>query len=239
MRTSVTANWPSKWRPRRVRCLNIRTQTYIDTLAGAYAECGDREGTLKWSKKITELSPDFTVQYYNAMRFLWCGSVDEYRHTCAAMIKESATETDDAARYWVAWTCALSPGASDDLSVPQKFAEEIVKHQPKNATYLNVLGMLEYRTGHFEEAARQLTTAMTAAQNDKTQKTSPLYSQFFLAMADWQLGQKDEARQLLKDAQAGMDQVMKSPPAWNRRATLELFRHEAEALIQPAETSVD
>ena len=69
---------------------------HIDTLAAAYAECGDREGTLKWSEKITELSPDFTVQYYNAMRFLWCGSVDEYRHACSAMIKEFATQTDDA-----------------------------------------------------------------------------------------------------------------------------------------------
>ena len=52
-----------------------------------------------------------------------------------------------------------------------------------------------------------------------------------MAMTKWELGEKAEAKRLLAEAEVAMDKEMKSIPAWNRRATLEIFRREAEALI--------
>jgi hypothetical protein len=54
----------------------------------------------------------------------------------------------------------------------------------------------------------------------------------FLAMIQWQLGRKDEARRLLAKAQAAIDKEFQSPTAfYNSRAVLEVLRREAEALI--------
>jgi tetratricopeptide (TPR) repeat protein len=209
---------------------------YLDTLATANAECSDRGATLKWSQAILELPPgNYTSQYYNALRLSWCNDLDQYRRVCAAMIKQYAAATDNDTKFWVAWTCSLRPAAVEDFSVPRKFADEIVISKPTDASFLSVVGMVNYRSGQFEEAAKRSTAAIAACKSDKSGKTSPLYSQFFLAMADSQLGKKDEARHVLKVAQAEMDQDMKSPPSWNRRATLEQFHHEAEALIGSAD----
>ncbi len=48
----------------------------------------------------------------------------------------------------------------------------------------------------------------------------------------WKQGDKVEAKRLLAEAQTAMDAEMKASPLWDCRATLELFRREAEALIQ-------
>jgi hypothetical protein len=64
------------------------------------------------------------------------------------------------------------------------------------------------------------------------------YPRLFLAMTKWQLGLQDEARQVLAETLPDVDNELQSPSsAWNRRATLELLRGEAEALIEPKETN--
>ncbi len=58
------------------------------------------------------------------------------------------------------------------------------------------------------------------------------YQRLFLAMAKWQLGQRDSARRLLAETQLAVDKELASPSTeWKRRATLEILRAEAEALI--------
>ena len=47
-------------------------------------------------------------------------------------------------------------------------------------------------------------------------------------MTNQKLGDKAEAKRLLSSAQKAMDEELKTSPTWNRRATLELFRREAE-----------
>jgi hypothetical protein len=47
-------------------------------------------------------------------------------------------------------------------------------------------------------------------------------------MTKWQLGQKDEARQLLDETRLGVEKELQSSASgWNRRATLELLCSEA------------
>jgi hypothetical protein len=55
-------------------------------------------------------------------------------------------------------------------------------------------------------------------------------------MTQWQLDQKDEARHLLTETLPDVDKELQSPASsWNRRATLEILRDEATALIEPKE----
>jgi hypothetical protein len=50
------------------------------------------------------------------------------------------------------------------------------------------------------------------------------------------LGEHDRARQLFAETAPDVDEQLRSQhPSWNRRATLELLRAEAEALIGPGE----
>jgi hypothetical protein len=52
-------------------------------------------------------------------------------------------------------------------------------------------------------------------------------------MTKWQLGQQDEARRLLAETLPAVEEELQSPTSgWNRRATLEILRHEAESLIR-------
>jgi hypothetical protein len=59
------------------------------------------------------------------------------------------------------------------------------------------------------------------------------WQQLFLAMTEWQLGRRDEARQLLSKIKPAMDEEVQSlATAFNYRLTLEVLRREAETLIQ-------
>ena len=111
----------------------------------------------------------------------------------------------------------------------------MVQH-PESAAYCDSLGVLLYRTGNYDEAAKQLSEATAAFAKDAQHDTSVIYSQFFLAMATQKLGDKADAKRLLAEAQAAMDAELKTSPLWDRRIILELFRREAESMIAPTES---
>ena len=187
---------------------------------------------------MLELEPTSVAFHYDAaLRVLWSGKVDDYRDICALTAKHFDAATDENTRFWVVWTCGLGPASVDDLSVILTDAQNLVRKQPTNFSYRDALGILLYRHGDFVKARKLLTESVAAYRNDPKAPSSPLYSQFFLAMSHWQLDRLGDARSLLTEAQVAMDAEMKSPLAWNRRLTYELFRREAEALIQPAETA--
>ena len=160
-----------------------------------------------------------------------------YGAVCADMAQEFGPESDELASYYLAWTCALGPTSIDDLSVMLKNAQDLVRNQPTNPSYKSALGILLYRHGDFEQAMQWLTKAVVESRGVSMELTSSVYPKFFLAMSHWQLGRLDDARRLLTEAQLAMDEAMKASPAWNRRLTFELFRREAEALIQPTNTA--
>ena len=117
----------------------------------------------------------------------------------------------------------------EDLGAVLQQARDLVAQNPENPTYLDALGALLYRTGNYEEAAKRLSDAVAAFK--KGDADAAPYPRFFLAMTKQKLGDKAEAKRLLADAQAAMDDEMKAYVTWNRRATLELFRREAETEI--------
>ena len=69
---------------------------------------------------------------------------------------------------------------------------------------------------------------------DGAVQSSPAYSWYFLAMVHKKAGNAEQAREYLNKANQWTGKVLadeENPPRWNRRATLELLRKEAEALL--------
>ena len=211
---------------------DYKDASVINALAIVYSETGNKDATVKWFDKACELQPDnVDIHYRRALALLHLDDLDGYREACAAMSKQFASSPNDEARDELAWTCGLGPAAVDDLNVPIKIEQDLVSKSPDNLPYLITLGVLRYRAGDYEEAAKRLTETSAAAGKKSTLTSSVVNSQVFLAMTKWKLGDKAEAKRLLAEAQAAMDKEMKTIPDWNRRATLEVFRREAEALI--------
>jgi WD40 repeat protein len=108
--------------------------------------------------------------------------------------------------------------------------------EPNNAAYLNTLGVAQYRTGRYREAVQTLTRA-DELNRSPAKSSDPFERQgagsipadlAFLAMAHFQLGEKDKALDLLKR----LRELMKKPP-WSEDAEAADFLKEAELLIEP------
>ncbi len=95
---------------------------------------------------------------------------------------------------------------------------------PENGSILNTLGVAQYRVGKYKDATVTLT------QSGKINKAGPRGLQpadlVFLAMAHFQLGQKDKAAENLNKLRETMKR-----PQWARNAEARPFLREAEELI--------
>jgi tetratricopeptide (TPR) repeat protein len=100
-----------------------------------------------------------------------------------------------------------------------ELAEKAVELAPKEGNYWNTLGIAHYRAGDGKAAVAALEKSMDLREGGDS------FDWFFLAMAHWQLGDKDKAREQYDRAVAWMD---KSDP---KNESLILFRSEAAELL--------
>jgi Flp pilus assembly protein TadD len=98
-------------------------------------------------------------------------------------------------------------------------AKKAAQQEPGNWAFSNTLGVAFYRAGDWKASADALKKSM------QLRKGGDSFDWFFLAMAYWQLGQKDEARNWYKKSVEWMEK--------NRPTDRELlqFRKEANQLI--------
>src|SRR5262249_53002423 len=89
---------------------------------------------------------------------------------------------------------------------------------PKEGTYWNTLGAAYHRVGNWGQAVAALEKSLKF-QGDNS------FDLFFLAMARWQLGEKEQARKSFDQAVQWMD---KYAP---QNEELRRFRSEAEELL--------
>jgi hypothetical protein len=103
--------------------------------------------------------------------------------------------------------------------------------EPHFGFYL--LGAAHYRAGQYAQAAQRLNESIAAfPTGSEAVRDSINYPRLFLAMTEWQRGHQKEAGHLLTKTLRAVEQELQSPSSdWNRRATLELLRDEAETLI--------
>jgi tetratricopeptide (TPR) repeat protein len=122
----------------------------------------------------------------------------------------------------LSWGLATRPDpARRDATKAVTLADELVTHAPNDANYWNTLGVARYRAGDFRGAIDALKK-YRELRTDNTEWSNP----FFLAMAYWGLGNKDEARRWYGIAVEWMDKH----PAYST-ATMKRFRSEAAELL--------
>ncbi|MFO0892488.1 MAG: tetratricopeptide repeat protein [Isosphaeraceae bacterium] len=88
---------------------------------------------------------------------------------------------------------------------------------------LGTLGLARYRSGDWKQSIADLQTAIGSRPSDDTTNATEA---FFLAMAHWQLGEKEKAREWYGKAVAWMEIRDRDNPEMKR------FRAEANALMQ-------
>ncbi len=227
-------DWAVELATKACEITNYQDPDLITALATALAAQGDYEAAIKiLDKSVGQQQGSAQDQYHYALIRLRGGDLPGYQKACAAMSKQFAASADADSRFWFTWSCGLGLVAKEDLIAPLKQARDFVAQDPKNPGYRDALGILLYRTGNYEEAAKQLSEAIDDFDKNPEANNWAIYPQFFLAMAKHQLGDKAEAKRLLAEAQTAMNKEVKANPLWDRQALLEIFRREAESMIAP------
>jgi tetratricopeptide (TPR) repeat protein len=201
-------------------------------------------GLGEWRKAQADLKKIFASQdasyfshYQHALSSLILNETPAYRDRCAAMVAEFRQTDDAMSANFVAWTCALAPDAVEDYELAIALAVQAVDAQPPTDQFFNTLGAILFRAGRQEEAIERLEELerRREAADEGTARSSPAYTWYFLTMAHYAAGNAEQAQEYLNKANQWTDEVLAdeaSPPAWNRRATLEILRKEAETLLE-------
>jgi WD40 repeat protein len=124
-----------------------------------------------------------------------------------------------------AWNRVKTAGhRPEEFALALDAAEAAVRLGPADGMFLNTLGVAQYRTGRYAEALATLT------ESEKL-NTPKIGSQpadlAFMAMAQHQLGQKDNAKATLSRLQGLMKEE-----AWAKNLEAQAFLRETESLIE-------
>jgi tetratricopeptide (TPR) repeat protein len=123
----------------------------------------------------------------------------------------------------LAWLLATCPNLKlRDYGEALRHAKKAVELAPGTSKYWNTLGAAQYRHGDWNAAIGALIKSTQLSEGGSS------FDFFFLAMAHWQLHEKEKAREWYKQAVAWMD---KNKP---QDEELKRFRAEAAAVLRPA-----
>ncbi len=120
------------------------------------------------------------------------------------------------------WQVVRFSGEAEPLRFALHLAEAACRAQPNNGTYLNTLGVAQYRCGNYEDALKTLTRSDELNSESRLSIPEDLA---FLAMAHHQLGNADQAKTFLTRLR---DRMKQSEPSEDAKA----FLKEAEELIE-------
>jgi tetratricopeptide (TPR) repeat protein/tRNA A-37 threonylcarbamoyl transferase component Bud32 len=214
-------------------------QTHYRSLATALIELGEhataartvaeclREFPLPWPVHLNE--------HYRLARCARLAEKDEqlpaaertrlaraYTDQARQLLREAARghSGDHKEHDFLAWVLTTHPDpVIRDAVVGLEFARRAVELKPDNGDYRSTLGVALYRAGDWRLAIAAFSKARGLR---KTQLTSDL---FFMAMAHWQLGDKEKARQCYDRVTRWMDSNKTDHQELRR------FRAEAAALL--------
>jgi tetratricopeptide (TPR) repeat protein len=188
-------------------------------------------------RKIVELEPD-GIAYYELGKFL----LDQKKEGEAIAVYKKAlvaVPSYNFLRMELAWLLAnCSDVRFRDSREAVVVAKKTVELDPTDERSFKVLGTALYRTGDWEAASAALEKFMEAYGGGDSA------AWFFLAMAKWQLGENDAAREWYGRA---VESMQKNQPEhfvrFQNNADLIRFRSEAAALLgvneaQPQAASV-
>jgi tetratricopeptide (TPR) repeat protein len=135
---------------------------------------------------------------------------------------KKAAEVANSPVDWnnLAWLLATCPDTkSRDAGKAVGLANKAVEMAPQGGTFWNTLGVANYQAGNLKEATVALEKSM------QLRKGGDSFDWFFLAMAQWQLGEKEKARSWFDQAVQWMDNHQPNDEELRR------FRAEAAGLL--------
>jgi serine/threonine protein kinase/Tfp pilus assembly protein PilF len=185
-----------------------------------------------------ELQPSNTSQY--AMVATLLIKADDrpgYERFCKKIVADYGNTTNFFVADQVAKSCLLRPWSEVDLKISGRLADLAVTQGAgdKGAMpFFQVCKALsEYRQGHFSEAAEWAQKSINSTRVDARR---PAYA--VLAMADWNLGKKDAAREIFAKGESLVPRTLPardaegSADAWVHWLAARTLLDEAAALIE-------
>lgn len=186
--------------------------------------------------EATEAPASFSLWYRYALTLLAAGKKEEYRKACARMIEHFKDTPSTQAAFFTAWTAALGPDAVADFGLALRLAQKAKEQGAENPQSHQAVGAILYRMGRLEQCLRHFDSAQALA--NPRHPSPPAYLDYFRAMTHHRLGHKEEARKYLQQAVAQTDKELRDDVQtadlnnWVRKATLQLLRAEAEAVLR-------
>jgi tetratricopeptide (TPR) repeat protein len=172
---------------------------------------------------------------------LLAGDHPGYERACAHMV-ERCGKPGGPRPYHMARACSLAPDAVADAALPARLAAMELQDNARQFWSLTEQGALAYRAGQFEQAVPLFEQSLKA----ESAVGRAVLNWLWLALANQGLGESDEARRWLGEAQAWLDQYRDGMPDsaeqefglhFHNWLEANALRREAEALMQPAEKS--
>ena len=195
-------------------------------LAHALEALGRSEEAIAEYRKAIQLEPYNATTHSNLGEALVIhGKPEEtlaaWREGIAKAQEMIRTQPRDAGAYnFLAWF--LANAADPDLRQPAQAVElatKAVELAPKEGAMWNTLGVARYRNGQWKEAITALEKSVELG------KRGGASDWLFLAMAHWQVGNKEEARRWYDKAIEWMEKRK------SKNEELLRFRAEAEELL--------
>jgi tetratricopeptide (TPR) repeat protein len=162
------------------------------------------------------------------------GDRPAYEQVCKKLVTKFADSTNPYVAERIAQDCFLLPNSGADLALMDKLADMAVTAGggTDGFPYFQACkAMSEYRLGNFSEA---IAWGEKAAKSAATFAQAKAYA--VLAMAHWQLGQKDEARAALARGDALAPRAEDLGESWVAWLMARISLDEARRLIQIGST---
>jgi hypothetical protein len=200
----------------------------------------------EWQKASVDAVRAFENQPLSSGRYSMVAAVlikaqelSYYDQFCKRILARFADTTNIFIADQVAKACLFRPSSALDLNLLGRLANTAVTLGAGNEgamPFFEVCKALsEYRLGHFREAAEWARKSV-----DGPRKEAQEHAYGVLAMADWQLGRKDEARAMLAQGEKLAPRIMPASvtedtgDAWLQWLFARIQLDEATALIETA-----
>jgi len=200
----------------------------------------------QWEQAATDAAHSLDYQPMGSFRYtmvaalyLRTGNRSAYEQFCKKLFLEFRDTDDIFVADQVAKACLFLPASEVDLKAVGRLADAAVtlgaKDEGAMPFFSTCKALSEYRLGRFTEAAEWARKAINSPRKD-----AHPHAYGVMALADWKLGKKDEARAMLTAGERLSPPVMPASVAGDPGAAwmVWLFSRvqldEAEALINPS-----
>lgn len=197
------------------------------TLADAYCELGELEKADKLYQSILKTNGDSSqiavIRYRGALCQLGLKEIDLYSATCKAALSEQGQPP--GASYWTAWTCVLSPKATDNWQAVVDLSSNLTSEGMPEPIAKLTHGAALFRAGEYSQA-REMLSSLAEGWNEA--ESSRAYALWYLALNEASAGDTEAAKRWAQlAAEATKAELQQAPiPAWNQRLTLKLLAQE-------------